>query len=86
MYNNDLYSIIKQVAVNAVNSAKPCDWCYGCVKAVEPVVVSLSDQLEIDEDFVEFGCCDKDGLQEGDRLVLLRKAGGQRFLCLGVVR
>ncbi len=84
--NDDLFSIIKKVALNAVMSSKPADWCYGCVKSVKPVAVAINDKLVIDEGFIEWGSRNTEELEEGDKLILLRKAGGQLFLCLDVVR
>ena len=86
MYNNDLFSLLKQVAVNAVRSSKPCDWCYGYVKGIDPLNVSLAEKLEIDEDFIEFGSRKIEGLEVGDKLILLRKAGGQLFLLIDVIK
>lgn len=85
MYNNDLYSVLKKVAVNAVNSSKPCDWCYGYVISVSPFSVRISDRFEIDKDFIEFGSRKIENFEIGDKLILLRKAGGQLFLCLDVI-
>ena len=52
MYNNDLFNLLKQIAVNAVASTKPCNWCYGYVKSSAPMTVALSDKLEIVSDFI----------------------------------
>ena len=84
--NDYLYAFIKQIAVNAVKSTHPSDWCYGYVKGIDPLNVSLAEKLEIDEDFIEFGSRKIEGLEVGDKLILLRKAGGQLFLCLDVIR
>lgn len=85
MYN-DLFNLLKQIAVNAVASTKPCNWCYGYVKGINPLNVSLSDRLEIDSDFIEFGSRKIESLEVGDKLILLQKAGGQFFLCLDVIK
>ncbi len=86
MYNDDLFGMLKQVAVNAVRNSKPCNWCYGYVKGVEPLNVSLAENLEIDEDFIEFGSRNIESLEIGDKLILLRKAGGQLFLLIDVIK
>lgn len=86
MYNNDLFSLLKQVAVNAVSSSKPCNWCYGYVKGVDPLGVCLSEKLEVDEGFIEFGSHKKEYLEVGDKLILLRKAGGQLFLLIDIIK
>ena len=85
MHNNDLFNLLKQIAVNAVASTKPCNWCYGYVKSTETLKVTLSDKLEIDEDFIEFGSFKKENLKIGDKLILLQKAGGQLFLLLDII-
>ncbi len=87
MFNNDeLYNVIKQIAVNAVKNTKPCDWCYGYIVSVSPLKVALAEKLEIDNDFIEFGSQNLKNLKKGDKLILLRQAGGQLFLCLDVVK
>ncbi len=84
--NDDLYATIKKIAVDAVKNVHPSDWCYGYVKAVSPLTVSLSDKIEIDEDFIEFGSRNIEGIEVSDKLILLQKAGGQLFLCLDVIK
>lgn len=86
MYNNDLFNLLKQIAVNAVASTKPCNWCYGYVKSSAPLKVALSDKLEIDSDFIEFGSFSEENLEPGDKLILLQKAGGQFFLLLNIIK
>lgn len=87
MFNeNDIYAVIKKIAVDAVSSTKPCTWCYGNVEGVNPLKISLNENLEIDNDFIEFGSRNIEGLEVGDKLILLQKAGGQLFLCLDVVK
>lgn len=84
--NDDLYDTIKKIAVDAVKSVHLSDWCYGYVKNTAPLNVYLGEKLEIDEDFIEFGSKKIEGLEAGDKLILIRKAGGQRFLCVDIVR
>lgn len=87
--NNDPYNVIKQIAVDAAKSTKPCDWRYGYVKSTSPITISMGDDFEIGEeliDLIEFGSRKKESLEIGDRLILLQKAGGQLFLCLDVIR
>lgn len=86
MFNSEeLYTVIKQIAINAVRNTRPCDWCYGNIVSLSPLRVSLDEKLEIDNDFIEFGNRKLENLKIGDKLILLRKAGGQLFLCLDVV-
>lgn len=84
--NDDLYATIKKIAVDAVKSVRPSDWCYGYVKGVAPLNVFLEEKLEIDEDFIEFGSHKKEYLEVGDKLILLRKAGGQLFLLIDIIK
>ena len=85
LVNDDLFAVIKQIAINSIKSTHPSDWCYGYVKSINPLRVSLAEKLEIDNDFIEFGSRKLGNLKIGDKLILLRKAGGQLFLCLDVV-
>lgn len=84
--NNDLFTTIKEIALSAVESSKPCDWRYGYIKDTDPLTVSLSEKLEIDSDFIEFGNISPNTLELGDKLILLQKKGGQLFLVLDVIK
>lgn len=87
MLNDDeLYTVIKQIAVSAVKNEKPCDWCYGSIVNISPLKISLAEKLEIDEDFIEFGSRKIENFDVGDKLILLKKTGGQLFLCLDVIK
>ena len=75
---------IKKAAVEAVEAAKPVDVVFGEVD--ETGRIELSSQLvlgpehfTIPQEIAAFG----DGVLEGDRLVLLRLKGGQRYIVIG---
>ncbi len=87
MFNSDdLYNIIKNIVSNVINSKHLCDWCYGYVKDTNPFTVYLNEKIIIDKDYIEFGNKKTENININDKLILLRKAGGQRFLLFDVIK
>lgn len=82
----DLIYLIKKIAVEAVERNKPSTWLYGNVTSVTPLTTKLKENLNIDEDFIEFGSFKKENIEIGDKLILLQQAGGQLFLCLDIIK
>ena len=48
--------------------------------------IALETMLQLDSDFIEFGSIKTSNIENGDKLILLRQQGGQRFLCLDVIK
>lgn len=84
--NENLTSLLKSLAIEAVESLKLSDWCYGMVSSVNPLRVSLNDKLVLRSDFIEFGNYDINNIETGDKLILLRKQGGQLYLLHSIKR
>ncbi len=82
----DLLYLIKKVAVDAVETSKPCTWLYANVVDTTPLKVKIADNFTIDDDFIEFGNKKIENIEKGDKLILLRQAGGQLFLCLDIIK
>lgn len=87
----DFVKVIKEIAVNAVNAGKPCCIVFGRVTEiikdssgeVIDVKVYINDKATLDIFFLLFGeRLTKNNLAEGDKLILLRQAGGQLFYVL----
>lgn len=78
-----LLQIIKQAAIDVYNAQKPCDYCYGTITSVAPFCLKLDNSNEIPEEMLVFLDSTQAELSEGDKVVVLRKSGGQKFLILG---
>lgn len=85
---NDFLKLIKDIAVNAVNTGSPCCLMFGRVTdiiknpdgEVIDVKVYINDKVELDIDFLLFGKqLTRNNLESGDKLILLQQAGGQLF-------
>lgn len=79
----DLYQTMQQIARNAVAAEKPVEILYGRVQSLEPFQVKLSQKLTLGKGFLAV----RDGVtaqsfQVGDRLILLRFQGGQKYFIL----
>lgn len=79
---------IKQVVINYLNYAKLADVLFGNVINMNPVTVKLdtSSNLYISEPFLVItDRFKKEPLSVGDKVVLVRAHGGQRFVILDKV-
>lgn len=87
----ELVSLIKQAALDAVSAEKPLALVLGLVTREEdieegiPLEITLEQKAVIDRDFL-FDTPSARGLKEGDRLLMLRQRGGQRYLILTKLR
>lgn len=52
--SDSLVQLIKKIAMDAVRSAKMSDYKIGTVSGVSPLIIKMSNTLEIDEDFFAF--------------------------------
>ena len=97
MASANLVQLIKQIAVDAVNAGKPCDYRTGIVTQENPLHIKISKSLVLEEDFLHLArnvtdyeveiildgtvkkCKIKNGLRKGEKVLMMRKAGGQEF-------
>lgn len=87
----ELISLIKQAALDGVTAEKPLALVLGLVTQEEdieediPLEITLEQKAVIDRDFL-YDTPSAQGLEEGDRLLMLRQRGGQRYLILTKLR
>lgn len=97
MASANLVQLIKQIAVDAVNAGKPCDYQTGVVTQANPLHIKVSNSLVLEEEFLHLArnvtdyeveitldgtakkCQIKNGLQKGEKVLMMRKTGGQEF-------
>ena len=87
---DNLLTIIKKAALDAVNATRPVNVVFGVLASVSPVRVAIDQKLTLDENFLVItkhidDLMLSEELTEGDRLVLLQMQGGQRYLILDKV-
>lgn len=82
---NEIYEIIQQIAIKAVEATKPCCVLRGVIVKIAPIEIDLGDLGVIDEDFLIKTEAAKNNLSVGAKVVLLRLPGGQDFLILDKV-
>ena len=78
----ELLQTIKKAALEAVEAEVPAVPCIGTVAEVDPLAVRLNQRLTIPGRRLLF-LAGQDAPAAGDRLALLRFAGGQKYLVLG---
>lgn len=83
----DVITLIKQAALDAVAAEKPLAMVFGLVTVQEdipegiPLEITLEQKAVIGREFL-YDTPSAQGLKEGDRLIMLRQRGGQRYLIL----
>lgn len=82
MANSNLVQLIKQIAVEAVNAAKPCDYRTGTVVSVNPLKIKMSNTITLDNDFLDITETAYNSLATGDKVLLFRKSGGKRYVVI----
>lgn len=82
MANSNLVQLIKQIAVEAVNAAKPCDYRTGTVVSVNPLKIKMSNTITLDNDFLDITETAYNSLTTGDKVLLFRKSGGKRYVVI----
>lgn len=87
---------IKQAAKEAVDASKPVALMNGIVISIDPLKVNVEQRLTLEADFliqtdatkelkITIGDADyvvRQGLQAGDKVILLRAQGGQQYVIL----
>jgi len=80
-----LHDSMKEIAVKAVEATNPVKVLFGTVRTVDPLTVDIEQKLSgLTADFF-IQTATLQGLQAGDKLVLLQTQGGQSFLILDKV-
>ena len=79
----DLYNAMKQIAENVFEARRPADWCYGKVISLDPFQVQIDQKLPLKKEFLAVRTgVSASSFKVGDKLILLRKQGGQEYLIL----
>lgn len=82
---NNLLSIIKTAAVEAVMANAPVNIYIGLIANLEPLSIMISErEITLDSDFFVF-TQNVGELKKGDKLLLLCQQGGQRYFAIGKV-
>lgn len=76
-----LLEIIKKAAVEAVNVSNPTDYCFGKVICSNPLKISLEQKLTLGKNQLDIASA-ASNLKNGDKVVLLKKKGGQKYLVI----
>lgn len=91
-----MLNTIKQAALDAIEASKPVTVMTGTVIKISPLEVNVDQRFTLDADFLivpesltrytlTIGSNEyviRPGLQVGDRVILLRVQGGQKYLIL----
>ena len=79
----DMFNAMKQIAENVFTAMRPADWCYGKVISLSPFQVQIDQKLPLKKEFLAVRTgVSVSSFKVGDKLILLRKQGGQEYLIL----
>ncbi len=77
------FNAMKQIAENVFEARRPADWCYGKVISLDPFQVQIDQKLPLKKEFLAVRTgMSASSFKVGDKLILLRKQGGQEYLIL----
>lgn len=78
-----MFNAMKQIAENVFTAMRPADWCYGKVISLDPFQVQIDQKLPLKKEFLAVRTgMSASSFKVGDKLILLRKQGGQEYLIL----
>lgn len=79
----DMFTAMKRIAENVFEARRPADWCYGKVISLDPFQVQIDQKLPLKKEFLAVRTgMSMSSFKVGDKLILLRKQGGQEYLIL----
>ena len=79
----DMFNAMKQIAENVFEARRPADWCYGKVISLDPFQVQIDQKLPLKKEFLAVRTgMSASSFKVWDKLILLRKQGGQEYLIL----
>lgn len=82
----ELMKTIKRAALDAVDASKPVQVCFGKVTSVSPLKILVEQKLLLgDKQLIITESATKSGLVVGDKVVLLRQQGGQKYIVMGKI-
>ena len=77
----DMFNAMKQIAENVFEAKRPADWCYGKVISLSPL--QIDQKLPLKKEFLAVRAgVSASSFEVGDKLILLKKQGGQEYLIL----
>ena len=80
---DDLLTVIKQAAKEAVAQAEPTEVLSGTITKLNPMTVHIDQKLILTEEFLTVTKEVKSKLSKG-KVILLKVQGGQKYLILGM--
>lgn len=74
---------MKQIAKDVFDTLQPADWYYGKVISLSPFQVQIDQKTVLKKNFLAVRTgVSASSFKVGDKLILLRKQGGQEYLIL----
>lgn len=84
---SDIITTIKKAALEAVKASSPSNLVFGKIESFEPVSVCLEEKISITGKFLCVGTVvqqliENEKINIGDRIILLKQEGGQKFFAM----
>lgn len=82
----NIVQVIQSICKKEREASKPCDVVTGVVESTNPLSIAISQKMILSDDFLMITSYFKSlNVSKGDKVVLIRCQGGQRFLILDKV-
>ena len=80
MASSNLVQLIKQIAIEAYEASKPCDYQIGTVTSTNPLKVKMSQTMILEEEFLHLTqTVTQEPLKKDDKVLMLRQRGGKEY-------
>ncbi|MDE5996030.1 MAG: DUF2577 domain-containing protein [Eubacterium sp.] len=80
--SNDLLTIIKKAAMEAIEASQPSDFCFGKVISKKPLKISVEQKMVLSSAQLVLTKTAQNNLSVDEKVVLLKQKGGQKYLVL----
>lgn len=71
--------------MDAFKASKPCDTVIGTVTKINPVTVRISQKMTLSGEFLGATQTALASIKKGDKVLMLRKSGGQKYYIIDKV-
>ncbi|GAA0229952.1 DUF2577 domain-containing protein [Metaclostridioides mangenotii] len=81
--NGKIYDTIKEAALTAVEASKPVAICFGNITSISPLTILVELKMPLSmAQLILTETVRKKELKIGDKMILIRMQGGQKFVVI----
>ena len=81
--STDLVRLMKQAAMEAVKTSQPSNIVFGTVTSASPLKIQISSKITLEKEMLMLtSIIVHNQLKSGEKVVLIKEQGGQRYIVL----